>query len=325
MYRARKLADSISLDGVRVTTIEATFPRFILAEINTHRVFSRNSASSRAIPPERIIERIWADPFIPETFNQRVKGMGVGKKLDEKAQAKCIDAWITARDASIRSAHELIRADVDKSRINRLLEPWMWHTAIITSTEWENFFALRCPDGDKIDFDFPAQPEFQQIAILMRAAMDVGSATVLQDGEWHRPMVDVNVDGDEIYKAFKGENDAFYTDALNRLASRRLARVSFDKHTEAELVAASIDKAGQLVGSGHFSPTEHVCRPLTEEDIRDPERGAKIMVPASEVVEQDGNLWTPNPATAWSGNLRGFWQYRKEFAHESNHRLSLEA
>jgi hypothetical protein len=82
MYDVKVLADSIyglsSGQTARITTMQVTFPRFILAEINTHRAFSRNSASSRAIPTEKIIEQVVTNPFIPETFNRRVKGMGVG-------------------------------------------------------------------------------------------------------------------------------------------------------------------------------------------------------------------------------------------------------
>ena len=94
-YHAEILADSIAND-VRLTTVMATFPRFILAEINTHRVFSRNSASSRAIPTERLIERVMDNPFVPATFNKRVKGMGVGSPLDESQQAEARHRWLRA-------------------------------------------------------------------------------------------------------------------------------------------------------------------------------------------------------------------------------------
>src|SRR3954469_8833727 len=104
MYDAKILADSISPDGVRLSTFEITFPRFILAEVNTHRVFSRNSASSRAIPTEKNIQRVAEDPYVPETFNARVKGMGVGEAFDgEQAEAARND-WLEASADAIRHA-----------------------------------------------------------------------------------------------------------------------------------------------------------------------------------------------------------------------------
>src|SRR3954454_17073296 len=95
-FDAKVLADSVSPGGHRLTTVEATFPRFILAEANTHRVFSRNSASSRAIPTERNIERVTLDPFVPETFNQRIKGMGVGDALEAEEAEKARHLWVRA-------------------------------------------------------------------------------------------------------------------------------------------------------------------------------------------------------------------------------------
>ena len=49
-YQANVVADSVSEDGYRLTTMVVNMPRIILAEFNTPRVFSRNSASTRAIP-----------------------------------------------------------------------------------------------------------------------------------------------------------------------------------------------------------------------------------------------------------------------------------
>ena len=139
MYAVKILADSIAPSGVRLTTMEITFPRFILAEINTHRALSRNSASSRAIPTEKNIERALQSPFIPE-FNERVVGMGVGDVLPDAEQAHARNAWLAARNSAVAAARALLH--VDKSRANRLLEPFMWQTAIVSATDWANFFRL---------------------------------------------------------------------------------------------------------------------------------------------------------------------------------------
>ena len=158
MYHAKVLFDSIANDQ-RLVTIEATFPRWILAEFNTHRMLSRNSASSRAIPPEKLIPMVTDTPFVP-TFNKRVKGMGVGEEMGILEQRDCVDAWLGSRDKAVEAANTLIKVGADKSRVNRLLEPFMWHSVVITATDLDNFFALR----DHID----AQPEMQMIAAACR-------------------------------------------------------------------------------------------------------------------------------------------------------------
>jgi thymidylate synthase ThyX len=182
MISAKIIRDSRSPEGVRLTTFEVEFPRFILAEVNTHRVLSRNSASSRAIPTEKIVERVLADPFVPD-FNKRVKGMGVGDPLNERDAKAARKSWLLARDDAVKAAKTLMRLDVDKSRVNRLLEPFMWHTAIITATEWSNFLALRTDRG--------AQPEFRLLALLMQDCLEKFEPYGLQWGEWHLPYINV--------------------------------------------------------------------------------------------------------------------------------------
>ncbi|MEO7398589.1 MAG: FAD-dependent thymidylate synthase, partial [Ilumatobacteraceae bacterium] len=180
-YQATILADSISPDGVRLTTLWVTFPRFILAEVNTHRMLSRNSNSSRAIPPERQIEKVRTNPFVPETFNKRVTGMGVGDPLERKEAAVARGVWLDAAEFACDQAEQLLNLDCDKSRINRLLEPFLWHSAVISATEWDNFFALR---------DHPAaQPEFRILAKMMKTAMTYSSPVKLPYTQWHLPGV----------------------------------------------------------------------------------------------------------------------------------------
>lgn len=244
-YEAKVLADSVSsVAGIRLITVQVTFPRFILAELNTHRLLSRNSASSRAIPPEKIIEQVLTDPFIPETFNRRVKGMGVGEDLRGADQDEALDAWITGRDEAVRSATVLVDLDVDKSRVNRLLEPFMWHTAIVTATEWDNFFALR---------DHPAaQPEFQKLARLMRETMMASEPTEIKPGEWHLPLVG------ELEPEELGPNNNYDEKYWARVSAGRCARVSFDRHEEYEISGDSYKRCTEkLEKNGHLSPLEH--------------------------------------------------------------------
>jgi hypothetical protein len=238
-YDCKILKDSISPDGVRLTTFELTFPRFILAEFNTHRILSKNSASSRAIPTEKIIDRVCREPFIPE-FNQRVTGMGVGDPLTEEEQAEARSLWLTARDESVVIAEKLLH--VDKSRVNRLLEPFMWHTVICTGTEWDNFFALRAHKD--------AQPEFRIVAEMMKAFHDTGEPVERWKGEWHLPLVE----DDEI----DHDNLGFWLG----VSAGRCARVSYDRHNDSEDPQKSWDRADGLLGAGHMSPFEHQGTPM---------------------------------------------------------------
>jgi Thymidylate synthase complementing protein len=278
MYHAKVLADSVTEDCRRLITIEITFPRFILAEVNTHRVFSRNSASSRAIPTERIIERVKTNPFIPETFNQRVKGMGVGDALDSHDQKYARRVWLEARTMAVEQAELLSELDVDKSRVNRLLEPFMWHTAIITSTEWDNFYALR--------YHPHAQPEFQYTAKLMLEAMRTSRARLIEDHQfeqdpekatsWHLPLVaDSEIEQDPMGN-------------WKLVSAGRCARVSFDRHSEFEDPVVSKERAERLMENGHLSPFEHQARPLA------------------------GN------EHSHKSNLVGWLQHRKQIPHEDN-------
>lgn len=254
-YAAKVLADSISPSGHRLFTLELTFPRFILAEVNTHRVFSRNSASSRAIPPERIIEEVEANPFVPETFNERVKGMGVGTPLDKDRQVACREQWLHARDESVMVAKRLAEWGIDKSRVNRLLEPFMWHTAIVSSTEWDNYFALRSPPGNEVDIDFPAQLEFQKIALAMREAMLASEPRELDYGEWHLPLVT----NQEI--AALPEEDILVPYYWQGVSAGRCARVSYLTHNKPESPDDSYSRHKRLKTDGHLSPLEHQACP----------------------------------------------------------------
>lgn len=207
-FDAKVLADSLSPSpaGYRLTTLEATFPRFVLAEFNTHRVFSRNSASSRAIPIVKQLRRVLEDPYVPIEFGSNQPGMQAGPALGGEKMEAAEREWLRARDDAVRrvlglvtdpdafSADEnlleilqqvegVIRdrtqpsewLNVHKQVANRLLEPFMWHTVIVTATEWDNFWNLRChPD---------AQPEIRLVAQGMRAAMEASEPAQLDRGE----------------------------------------------------------------------------------------------------------------------------------------------
>lgn len=148
--KATIILDSVSTRGERITTFLLTFPRFILAELNTHRMFSRNSASSRAIPFKRMIKAIEEDPFIPIAWQKDHQGMQGNVYYSGGFTMQPIQEWLKARDYAMIMAKQLNGSDITKQLCNRLLEPYMWHTALVTATEFENFFALRCPQYEII-------------------------------------------------------------------------------------------------------------------------------------------------------------------------------
>jgi hypothetical protein len=240
-YEAKIIADSTSPAGVRLTTLQVMFPRFLLAAFNTHRMLSRNSASSRAIPVRRRIQQVMADPFIPEQFGRNQKGMQANSDIDAAGQEIAHDIWTEALDAAIHQANELADLDVHKQHANRLLEPFMWHTVVVTATDWDNFFHLRChPD---------AQPEFQKIAGMIRDVMEANTPALLQYGEWHLPYVEPR------------ERFVPVDQHASLVSAARCARVSYRTHDGRRNVELDLALATKLLAAGHMSPFEHPATP----------------------------------------------------------------
>lgn len=246
-YEAKVLADSIA-SGVRLTTLQVTYPRIIHSEVMTHRVFSRNAASSRAIPLAKSIERVMRDPFVPEAFAHNVRGMQGGSDFDYDTNELAREGWMRSCADAMRHAEALAKLGVHKHWANRLLEPYSWITTIVSGTEWENFFALRCHKD--------AAPEFQKIAGMMRATMATSTPEVLAPGGWHLPMVQ------------PGEM-TFPDDILVKLSVARCARVSYLTHEGKRDAGADHALYDKLVNASprHLSPCEHAARVATVEDV----------------------------------------------------------
>lgn len=245
-YSARVLADSVSPAGHRLTTLEVTMPRIVLAEFNTHRMFSRSSASSRAIPVEKRILAVELDPFIPEAFGKNQAGMQASATLDETETTKAREVWVEAMQDACDHARSLAKLGVHKQLANRLIEPFCWHTVIVTATEWPNFWGLRISPL--------AQPEIQEPARLMKAAMDVSTPEKLNYGEWHTPLVP-----DRIQLEVAG----YTRRQVAEVSAARCARVSYLTHDGKRDPAADLALYQKLVSSGHMSPLEHVATPNT--------------------------------------------------------------
>lgn len=252
---ATVVADSVSPAGDRITTLELTFPRFILAELNTHRAFSRNSASSRARSARKVLEEVSSDPFVPVHWPSERVGMAGGEELTERDRLDAVNTWKQAADEAVEWAQALADAGVHKSIVNRVLEPYMWHTAVVTATEWDNFFSQRLAlleDGTPA-----AEPHFYDLARAMRTALDE-SKPVFRDVDnddaagWHLPYV------------FDTERVNMFRSDLLRLSVARCAGVSYlnqDTGRPHERDLALYERLA-TANPPHWSPFEHVAQPI---------------------------------------------------------------
>ncbi len=308
---ARIIADSQNEYGNRLTTFVLTFPRIVLAEFNTHRVISRNSASSRAIPFEKMVKMVQEDPFIPINWMKDHKGMqGTEYFKDEEELPR--DMWLQARDEAVSCAKYLSNLGLTKQICNRLLEPFMWHTVIATASEWQNFFALRAHDQAEI--------HIQELAYKMLDEYNANTPKVLKAGEWHIPFgdkIDVQrmIDGE----AFSNEHDGFafglsgdieyYIEKFKvKIATARCARVSYLNFEGKDDYEADIKLHDTLLSSGHMSPFEHCARAMTEREFE----ASDVHCLTNNITEE-----LPEYSLGWSGNFEGFIQYRKMIKNES--------
>jgi thymidylate synthase ThyX len=295
---ARIIADSVSpVPGrTRLTTLQLRYPKFIHGEFMTHRVFSRNASSSRAIPVDRLIKDIIDDPVIPTFWGKNQPGMQAHEECNEliyrhnNSKFDRESAWMAALEEAIFSARAFSKAGYHKQIVNRLLEPFCHINVVVTATEWSNFFALRChPD---------AQPEIRILAESIRKVMDESKPARLYPGQWHLPYV-------SSYDAL--DRSTYHQDRnlpditkLIKLSVARCARVSYLTQDGREPnVEEDLKLYDRLVSSVplHASPCEHQGTP----DRHFKEGG------------WSGN-WFEN--SHLHGNFRGWIQYRKTLPGE---------
>ncbi len=251
MIRARVIADSVNPDGVRITTVEATFNRYILAEVNTYREWSRNSASSRAIPVKKVLKQVWSNPATPIHWGANQSGMQASAELTGFRRWLARRLFLWARIPVLVVVWLLTKLKLHKQVANRLLEPWVWHTAILTSTNWENMFRQRChPD---------AQPEFQKLAWCIRQAIGESTPQTLRWGDWHLPYV-LPEDWSAVASIEHTPrfSSLLYPD-IALVGVARCAAVSYVRQSEKRDVKKDLELAARLAKSGHWSPFEHVA------------------------------------------------------------------
>ena len=294
-YKAEIVKDSISNQGVRLTTMKLRYPRLVHSEFMTHRMFSRNAASSRAIPVRKFIEQVSGEPAMPAKWGKNQKGMQAYEENDELvvgAGGRPVspqEAWEQVADIVSNFASNFNDSGYHKQVVNRLLEPFQFINVVATATEWDNFFNLRLADD--------ADPTINELARLMKEEMDSSSPKKLSAGRWHLPFVgfqEENYHGIEIAK---------------KLSAARLARTSYNNHDGSDPnVDDDIKLHDWLYNNGHESPFEHIARPMMKH-MSMPEED---MFNAWEygVTHVDG--W----CRLWSGNFHGWIQYRQQLDGE---------
>ena len=243
MIYAKVIADSTNESGTRLTTMELNYPRFIHGEVMTHRVFSRNAMSSRAIPVAKMIEQVRNNPVIPIHWGANQPGMQAQQQVECTREAEY--HWRMAASAAAEHAEKMNAIGLHKQVVNRILEPFQWMRTILTGTEFDNFFELRIhPD---------AEPHIHALAVAMKAAMDASTpvrrlSVSTHPGSWHLPYV----------KA--GERLMYGVLSLCKISAARCARVSYLTHDgAAPSLDADLALYERLAGGVpmHASPLEH--------------------------------------------------------------------
>ena len=277
---AKIIADSITEDGNRLTTMQLMYPRFIHSEFMTHRVFSRNASSSRAIPIAKMIQSVRDNPAMPIHWGKNQPGMQARKEIDFPTLAQ--DIWKYASELAVDRAYELKDLDIHKQIVNRLLEPFQYIKVIVTATEWDNFFKLRCHED--------AQPEMYELARVMKEAMEESTPKLLKHGEWHLPYVD--------FPGPRGKELSL--EKAIKCSVARCARVSYLNHDNSNPnIEKDIALADKLLEAGHMSPFEHQATPM------DFAKDTYALAWEKGVTHKD------RKDNFWSGNFRGFLQYRQ--------------
>ena len=267
MYKCEIIADSVSPQRDRLTTFKVTYPRIIHAEMCRHRMMSRNTASSRAIPFEKMVKDVQEDPFIPIAWQKNHKGMQGSEYLTGLDRDQCEFEWLSARDGAVEQAQQLNMINTTKQLCNRLLEPFVWTTELITTSEegLMNFFELRCPkyklfglgsgpqksrkdwlrhmqfSSSLHPLQYPkteeewwsisessAEIHIQKIAEMMFDCYNESKPKTLQSGEWHIPYGDISMSILEQQElSFKFPTIKSKEDLKCRIATARAARISY--------------------------------------------------------------------------------------------------
>ena len=261
---ATVVADSISPAGKRLTTQVMTYPRKIHAELMTHRDFSRNASSSRAIPVAKMLADVRDNPAVPIHWGANQPGMQARAELEGVARDEAFLVWTKMCHDVMVGVERLVAIGLHKQEANRPLEPFGHITVLVTATEWPNFYGQRCSPQ--------AEPHMERLAEAMLAAANASEPAYLEINEWHRPFItqkDIEWAEAAVIAAKKdGHNDIEHPEftcvwwLLNKISVARCARVSYKNHDQTDPnPAKDIELYEMLLKNHHMSPFEHVARP----------------------------------------------------------------
>lgn len=270
----------------RLFTTIVELPRIVLSELNTHRVISKSSASSRARPVNSVIDSLRTNPFIPDRFPLKHKGMQADAWVDpsDSRFGPWVAKWLEWLNFNVEKAYEVEMMGWSKQIANRPLEAFAMHKVILSATEWDNFIALRAhPD---------AQNEIKIAAELILQAMNRSIPRELKGGEWHLPF------GDRLdlvlLEQLSQKMGIPVENLKRRILVARCARLSYANFNGKDDYEADVKLYEQLGKSGHWSPFEHIARAMTPEELF-----------------QYAHVTPDYTEYSWCGNFRGFISERK--------------
>lgn len=286
---AKVVADS-EFAGTRITTLELNYPRFIHSEFMTHRLFSRNASSSRAIPVKKTLKAIREGPAIPISWGSNKPGMQAGEEVDKDCLDTAGSVWCSAMGYAVERSSTLSEIGIHKQIANRITEPFQFIKVVVTATEWQNFFKLRLHEA--------AQPEIYELARCMFEAMERSEVRDLDFEEWHTPY----------YKNGVCVPMEFPDGVAISVA--KCARVSYKNHDNTDTAKeADLKLAQSLFDMEHLSPFEHQASPMPMSPFWVDHR-------LNEMHFSRGVTHVDRKGDCWSGNFRNWIQYRQWMDYE---------
>lgn len=336
MYKCEILADSMNPQGDRITTFRLTYPRIIHSELMTHRLFSRNASSSRAVPVKKMIKYVKDNMFMPLAIQKAHTGMQGSDYFEGEELEQAKQLWIKSAEFTLQIAEKMEKFGITKQIINRILEPYQYYQVLVTATEYTNFYELRCPkiyhaatglyyksvkDWNNVDKDIQytglsclhpdnqsqAEIHIQAIAEMMWDCYNESIPKTLQSGDWHIPF------GDGILIPWKeGSNLESNTQETIKVATARCARISYETLGDNPKIdyEADIKLHDRLLSDKHLSCFEHCARAMSDEEYDSFYKGKLALeLPYSKsypeiLVTEDAD------GHGWCNNYKGFIQHR---------------
>lgn len=255
-YDVQILLKSVNTFGQKLTTFQLKYPRIIHSEFMTHRVFSRNASSSRAIPVKKVIEQVRNNPAGPIHWGKNQSGMQANEELFGSDRLYAQKLWLDAARIAADIAEEMMSVGLHKQVANRILEPYQWMHVVLTTSHLTNYYNLRCHKD--------AAPEIKYLADLMKDLDEKTEATLLKDGDFHLPYIK------------KEEFNQFKIEDLIKFSVARCARVSYLTHdNETPKPEDDLKLYDRLLGADpiHASPSEHQARPATSIEVSHGQNG----------------------------------------------------